>query len=127
MQMTTGAKPRALIIDDQLGIASLIEQALSRNGWQSKVLDDPMKLEGTLGPGFDLVICDLRMPGRDGLDVLRYLREHEPRLAERFILMTGNPFELAGRGEETTGIILLLKPFSLTELLDAVQKMTRPD
>jgi len=125
--MTSGAKPRALIIDDQLGIASLIEQALSRKGWQCTVLDDPMKLEGALTPGYDLVICDLKMPGRDGLDVLRYLREHEPRLAQRFVLMTGNPSELAGRGEETQGITLLLKPFSLTHLLDAVQKVIRPD
>lgn len=124
--MTTGAKLRALIIDDQVGIASLIDQALSRKGWQCTVLDDPMKLEGALAPGFDLVICDLKMPGRDGLGVLQYLREHEPRLAQRFVLMTGNPSELAGRGEEAQGFTLLLKPFSLSHLLDAVQNVIHP-
>ena len=125
--MATAIKPKALIIDDQLGIATLIEQALARKGWQCVVLDDPMKLEAVLKPGFDLVVCDFKMPDRNGLEVLQYLREHDPRLAKRFVLMTGNPSELANREQETSGIILLLKPFALTQLLDAVQRVANQD
>ncbi|HEX9760306.1 MAG TPA: ATP-binding protein [Candidatus Acidoferrales bacterium] len=114
--------PQALIIDDERGILSLVEQVLTRRGFRCTALNDPLQLESVLGHNFDIVICDLRMPGRSGLEVYHILRQHKPHLAARFILMTGN---LADAEEREVRDLLaasriLRKPFSLAQLAAAV-------
>jgi CheY-like chemotaxis protein len=117
------AQLRALILDDQAGIAALIEEILSLNGWQCTVLTDAMKLEGALAAEFDLIVCDFKMPERSGLEVLRFVRRHRPLLARRFLLMTGNPAELAQYSNEFEGVPILMKPFTLSQLLQATEKL----
>lgn len=121
--MVHPTQPRALIVDDQAGIAALIEEALTLNGWECTVLTDPLRLESILAERFDLIICDYRMPGRTGLDVYRSACERQPDLARRFILMTGNPADAAKHQEELGGIPVLVKPFKLAQLLQAVERI----
>jgi DNA-binding response OmpR family regulator len=118
----TGTAPslRALIIDDEPAITGLIEQFLESRGWRHLVLNDSTAVESNLdGQDFDLVICDLKMPGRNGLDVLRLLREKRPELAQRFLLMTGYLAEQEESGE-LSGVHILRKPFSLARLAEAM-------
>lgn len=121
--MDCPAQPRALILDDQAGIAALIEETLSLNGWQCTVLTDPMRLESALAAEFDLIACDFKMPERNGLEVLRYVRRNHPLLARHFLLMTGNPTELGGYSSEFEGVPILVKPFTLSQLLRATEKL----
>ncbi len=114
----------ALIIDDEPSIALLLEQFLSSRGWRCTVLNDAAHLEACLaGQQFDLVICDLKMPGRNGLDVLRLLQAERPELAQRFLLTTGNlaDAELQVSAEELAGVPVLRKPFTLAGLELALQ------
>ncbi len=62
------------------------------------------------------MLCDLKMPGRDGLWVLRTLREQHPNLAGRFLLMTGNLADSDKAAVELEGVPILPKPFSLVRL-----------
>lgn len=124
--MHQAGQSRALILDDQASIAAFIEQVLISKGWQCTVLDDPTKLEGVLGADYDLVICDFRMPGRSGLEVFQHLRRHAPKLAGRFLLMTGDPSEVAGIVNEFGGVPFLMKPFGVAQLLQAVARITSP-
>jgi two-component system NtrC family sensor kinase len=74
---------------------------------------------------FDLVICDLKMPGQNGFEVYRLIRKMRPELAARFILMTGNIADAEKYTEELSEIVLLPKPFTLTRLREAVDEMLR--
>ncbi len=65
---------------------------------------------------FDLVLCDLKMPGRNGREVLQMIESEHPALSRRFILMTGNLSEEEAPTNEHGRVPLLLKPFTLEQL-----------
>lgn len=73
---------------------------------------------------FDAVLCDLKMPGRDGLSVLRGLQERYPNLAQRFLLMTGNLADADKATVELEGIPILPKPFTLAQLRKMLGQIT---
>ncbi len=71
---------RILIAEDESRIASFIEKGLRARGLTTSVAttgDEALDL--ALSGEFDLLILDLGLPGRDGFDVLRSLREHDQR------------------------------------------------
>jgi signal transduction histidine kinase len=120
---TTG---RVLLVDDEPGILDLATHALAARGWQCTAVKDAAALPGAMeGLEFDIVLCDLRMPGASGLEVLRMLRRERPELARRFILMTGDPSEMAADAAEFASIELLRKPFTLARLYAAVEAAQR--
>jgi signal transduction histidine kinase len=112
------ARPvRILAIDDEPEILNLLSVALGKNGAQVVTLRDSSQLASVLnGEPFDIVLCDLKMPGQDGLAVLHALREKYPELAKRFILMTGNLADADKAELELEGMPILPKPFSLGHL-----------
>jgi signal transduction histidine kinase/ActR/RegA family two-component response regulator len=114
----------ALVLDDEPAIAALLEQLLGACGWQTLVRHSAARIEAELrNVTPDLVLCDLKMPGRTGLEVLRWLRQHRPALAARFILMTGDPTDAEAHAEELAGIPILLKPFTAQALLEALRQI----
>ena len=120
-EKTTQASPaaRILAIDDEPEILSLVSVVLSKTGAHVVTLQDPTLLGSVLdGNSFDAVLCDLKMPGQDGLAILRWLREKRPDLARRFLLMTGNLADAENAQIELEGIPILPKPFSLGRLRD---------
>jgi len=70
--------------------------------------------------GADLLVTDLRMPGMDGRELARRLREKKPGLPVLFI--SGWSPETPDAGLET-GTLLLPKPFRLAELYRALQQL----
>jgi DNA-binding response OmpR family regulator len=67
---------RILIVDDEPNVRLLFRTALETDGYiVSEAEDGPAALADLSGDGADLVLLDLRMPGLDGLEVLRRLRE----------------------------------------------------
>ena len=116
-----------LVIDDETAITHLVQALLKSRGWTCAVLNDPLNLETALhGNQFDAVLCDLKMPGRNGVEILRLLQQLCPKLAESFLLMTGN---VADAGEkqsrELAGVRILHKPFHTTRLIEALQAVLR--
>jgi len=118
-----GSPGRVLVVDDEEPLARLVSEALSEDGHQTvPVLGRAEALERLAHEDFDLVICDLKMPGpalkrlRDEMERLR------PGLGRRLLLITGDtmsaePEELARR----EGLALLHKPFDLQDLRRAVR------
>jgi C4-dicarboxylate-specific signal transduction histidine kinase/CheY-like chemotaxis protein len=123
-----GASSRnTLIIDDEPAITQLLDRFLADRGWRCTVLNDVSGLDACLqGRQFDLVICDLKMPGRNGLEVLRLLQVRRPELARRFLLITGNlsDAEQHVSGDELAGVPVLRKPFTLESLEEALAGLT---
>jgi len=79
-----------LVVDDEKSICELLEITFRKEGHRVEVANNvetaKRKLEGSL---FDIIISDVRMPGEDGVDLLRFTREVAPDA--HFVLITGVP------------------------------------
>jgi len=119
--------PLALVIDDEPAISQLVGQFLESRGWRAIILNDSTAVEASLAEQpFALVICDLKMPGMNGLDVLRLLRQKQPKLALRFLLMTGNLADAEQlQNVELAGIPILRKPFALSRLAESLDSLLK--
>jgi DNA-binding NtrC family response regulator len=75
---------------------------------------------------FDVVLCDVLMPGRSGVDLFGELSTRRPALAPRVVFMTGGAFT-ARAAEFLAGVSnpRLEKPFDLGQLRRLVRDLTR--
>jgi CheY-like chemotaxis protein len=72
---------KILAVDDEPNVTKMIKRLLVVAGYDVVELNDPLKVEEfILYAEFSLVITDLKMPGRDGLEVLRLVKESKPNL-----------------------------------------------
>jgi two-component system, OmpR family, alkaline phosphatase synthesis response regulator PhoP len=115
---------RILVVEDESKIARLVRDYLEHAGFEVVVAGDgEVALAETRRARPDLVVLDLGLPGRDGLDVARSLR----RTSNVPIVM------LTARGEETDRVVGLelgaddyvVKPFSPRELVARVRAVLR--
>lgn len=115
---------RILAIDDEPEILSLVSVVLGKTGAEVVTLQDSTLLDSVIDDKhFDAVLCDLKMPGQDGLAVLRRLREKRPELARRFLLMTGNLADADKALVELEDVPILPKPFTLGRLREMLAKV----
>jgi DNA-binding NtrC family response regulator len=76
-----------LVVDDEKNVREGLARVLARKGYRTRVAaDTDSAIEALQQEGFDAVITDLRMPGRDGLELLRQAKELWPEV--HFIIMT---------------------------------------
>jgi len=118
-------KKRVLIVDDEQRLARTLGDVLTRalgdecEVWVRTSGDEALQCLGQ-GEHFDVVITDLKMPGTNGMDLLRYI--YRQKLLTRTILITayGTP-ELEAQADrlETE---YLLKPFNIQDLVDVVRR-----
>src|SRR6266849_9618540 len=67
-----------LVVDDEPTIAEVVARYLDRAGYEARIAGDgPQALELAGAQRPDLVVLDLMLPGMDGLEVMRRLRQHE--------------------------------------------------
>ena len=117
---------RALVIDDEQAILEMVSDALERVNCRATLILGSAGVKTALDrQQFDLVICDLKMPGQNGIEVYRMIREMRPELAAQFILMTGNPTDADQYCAELAVVSLLTKPFTLARLREAVEELLR--
>ncbi|HUJ29697.1 MAG TPA: ATP-binding protein [Candidatus Acidoferrum sp.] len=118
------AARHVLVIDDEEGLLEMVGDALESFGYRVTLLSSPKRAEAVLQEEqFDVVICDLKMPGQSGLDIYRLVRTIRPGLAARFLLMTGNLADAEQHGAELAAVPILPKPFTLARLREAVGQM----
>ena len=106
-----------LVIEDEVRIGTFLARALTAEGFRVDVVGDGERgLASALAGDYELVILDLLLPGRDGLDVLDQLHRRRPELP---ILILSARSDLATklRCFELGAADYLAKPFSLDELL----------
>ncbi len=121
--------PRVLVVDDESTIRVALRRFFSRLGWSvDEAAGGEEALEKLLATEdsqpYRLIVCDLRMPGLNGVDLHDRLAELRPAILERIIFSTGDTVS-----EEVADIIgktrclVLQKPFALSELLKTVQRV----
>ncbi|MGO9642228.1 MAG: ATP-binding protein [Candidatus Acidiferrales bacterium] len=117
---------RALVIDDEPMILSMLQEYLEHRGWTVTALRDPSEVGQMLeGTAYELVLCDMKMPGHSGLDVLKLLREARPDLVRKFVLMSGHVGDATAEGvERLDEIAILQKPFTLKKLGEVIALRT---
>ncbi len=106
-----------LVVEDEVRIGTFLARALTAEGFRVDVVGDGERgLATALSGDYELVILDLLLPGRDGLDVLDQLHRRRPTLP---ILILSARSDLATklRCFELGAADYLAKPFSLGELL----------
>lgn len=72
-------KPRLLIIDDEIEIGKYIRLVANQNGYDALEIDDPAKLEEVYSRDLAVIIVDMFMPHRDGVEILRFLAKDHYR------------------------------------------------
>jgi DNA-binding response OmpR family regulator len=89
--MTTKAIKKILCVEDDCESAALIREELLERGFRVAVAHDGEEgLAAIVREWPDLVLCDIRMPGISGFEVLRRLRERAPPLNRvRFVFISG--------------------------------------
>ncbi|MFG2653361.1 response regulator transcription factor [Streptomyces sp. NPDC048436] len=126
---TADGAARVLVVDDDPTVAEIVAGYLERAGYAVERADDgPAALASAAAHRPDLVVLDLMLPGMDGLEVCRRMRERGPLP----VIM------LTARGDEDDRILGLevgaddyvTKPFSPRELVlrvESVLRRSRPD
>ena len=118
---------RILIAEDEERIASFIEKGLRSNGFTTTVAGDGHHAIALARSGdFDLMILDLGLPGRDGADVLRELREWDRRTPV-VILTARDGLTDKVAGLEAGADDYVTKPFRFEELLARVRVRLRDE
>ena len=108
---------RILIVEDEARIRAFLARAFEAEGFRVDVVEDgDQGLERALTGSYDLVILDLLLPGRDGLDALRDLHRQCSELPV-LILSARSDLPTKLRGFELGAVDYVAKPFSLDELL----------
>ena len=116
---------RILLVEDERGIADFVERALSSQGHVVEVAADGLDGERrALAGDPDLVILDVMLPGRSGIEVLREIRRAKPVLP---VIMLTARAEIADkvRGLDAGATDYITKPFSVEELLARVRAHLR--
>jgi len=117
-------KERILVVDDDEKITNLLRRALSYEGYVTDIANDGHRaLSLALDHHPDLVILDIQLPGMDGLEVCRRLREGG---SEPILMLTARD-EVSDRvqGLDSGADDYLVKPFALEELLARVRALLR--
>src|SRR5262249_44338509 len=103
---------RILVVDDEAGIREFMSDALEGSGHGVVAAADGAAAAKLVDErGFDVVVTDLKMPGLDGMALLRKLREEQPEV-EVIVLTAHGPAGPAGEPMRPGAFDSLAKPLS---------------
>ncbi len=116
---------RVLTIEDDPAIRQGLVDALQFNGYQAiEACDGPQGARLAVEAEYELVLLDLVLPGRSGLDILKDIRRHRPNLPVIILTALGAESDRI-RGLELGADDYVVKPFSIKELLARMRAVLR--
>ncbi|MBU6410105.1 MAG: response regulator transcription factor [Verrucomicrobia bacterium] len=116
---------RILVVEDEKKTASFVRKALQAEGFAVDVCHGGDEaLAAAAATPFDVLVLDIMLPGRDGLSVLRQLRERQNRTPVLLLSARGEVNERV-EGLNMGADDYLPKPFDLVELVARVRALTR--
>lgn len=125
VRQTESKNARAIVIDDEPEIASLLSDVLCKLGYRCEIATGGREGQALIAARpetIDLILCDLRMPDVDGPTLFRWLQANHPALAGRVLFVTGDALgPAAGRFLSEAGRPVLEKPFTSTDVADLLQ------
>ena len=122
---------RALVVDDESAIRSVVRRFLERRGWHVDEADDGDVAQGYLGESdlprprdYDMIIADVSMARVGGAELHRWMLAHRPDMVSAFVVASGNVCE-----QGTAAFLararcpVLPKPFELPMLAELVVRL----
>jgi DNA-binding response OmpR family regulator len=122
---STSTPARLLVIEDEPGIVDFVRRGLESEGFAVETALDGEEGERlAVRGGFDAVVLDLMLPGRDGLEMLAALRRAIPTVPV-IVLTARGEIEDRVAGLDAGAADYLVKPFSMAELVARVRAQLR--
>jgi len=116
---------RVLVVEDERRIAGFISKGLGEQGYGVDIAyDGEEALHWTDVAEFDVIVLDVMLPVRDGIEVCRTLRERGSR-TPILILTARDAIEDRVRGLDSGADDYLVKPFAFAELTARIRALTR--
>jgi DNA-binding response OmpR family regulator len=114
-----------LVIEDEPGIVDFVCRGLEGAGFSVASATDGIEGERlALGESFDVLVLDLMLPGRGGMEILATLRRAKPNLPV-IVLTARGEVEDRVAGLDAGAVDYLVKPFSIAELSARVRAQLR--
>jgi two-component system response regulator (stage 0 sporulation protein F) len=109
-------KQRVLIVDDQNGIRLLLMEVFNSEGYlTSQASNGKIALEIVRNERPDLVLLDMKIPGMDGLEILKHIKAIDSTIT--VIMMTAyGELDMINRATELGAVKHFTKPFDIDEL-----------
>jgi len=127
LPLTDSTTSRILVVEDDQAVRAMLVRVLQQAGFPvTTSVDGADALEKIEVQKYELIICDIRMPRLDGIELYKRLQQQSSEAAERMLFITGDTIS-----EQTIGffkenrIPFLGKPFEIGELLDTVQRQIK--
>jgi diguanylate cyclase len=116
-------KARLLLLDDDTSMQKLIGAILRQAGYRVDIVAvGAQAIEKIGSEEYDGLLLDVMTPTEGGLTVIRHLREKNPKLIQRVVLVTASPESvLKGVDKEIFGVVR--KPFQPEELLGTIERL----
>jgi two-component system, NtrC family, sensor kinase len=123
--MNKEARPRVLLVDDEVDFLTSLGQRLNLRGLPTlTAASGPDALAILQDRPVDVVVLDVRMPGMDGIETLRRIKESHPRV--EVVMLTGHAdLESALDGMRFGFFDYLTKPVQLPQLLEKIEDAYR--
>ncbi|ASR49621.1 response regulator [Paenibacillus kribbensis] len=120
-------KKKVLIVDDQNGIRILLMEVFGSEGYETfQAANGKIALEIVEKEPPDLVLLDMKIPGMDGLEILKHLKAMNPDI--KVIMMTAyGELDMIKEATELGALMHFTKPFDIDEMRIAVNKQLRSD
>lgn len=116
---------RALVVEDEPALGEAVADALRDAGFEvDRAADGEQAIASTQARAYDLIVCDLKMPGVNGMAFYQHLATTAPALKRRLVFVTG---DVAGTEAEAflerSGCRWLAKPFRLRDLVRVAREV----
>jgi two-component system OmpR family response regulator len=113
------------VVEDEVSLCKTVAQGLRLDGYEvDTCFDGDAALDMALSESYDLIILDLNLPGMDGMEVLRNIREGDTR-TNILILSARGQLQDKIDGLDSGANDYLCKPFHFQELEARVRSLTR--
>ncbi|CAM3777706.1 MULTISPECIES: response regulator [Paenibacillus] len=118
--MNEPSKHKVLIVDDQNGIRILLVEVFSSEGYETfQAANGKAALEIVKLHAPDLVLLDMKIPGMDGLEILKHIKQMNPDI--KVIMMTAyGELDMIKEATDLGALMHFTKPFDIDEMRQAV-------
>ncbi|CAM3114826.1 response regulator [Paenibacillus sediminis] len=118
-------RKKVLIVDDQNGIRILLMEVFNSEGYNTfQAANGKIALEIVKNESPDLVLLDMKIPGMDGLEILKHIKAMNPNI--KVIMMTAyGELDMIKEATELGALMHFTKPFDIDEMRVAVNIQLR--
>lgn len=113
---------KILIVDDQFGIRILLNEVFNKEGYQTfQAANGVQALEILTNHSPDLVLLDMKIPGMDGNEILKRMKQIDPDI--KVIIMTAyGELDMIQQAKDLGAITHFAKPFDIDDIRSAVRE-----